>query len=192
MKHEIDNIHQDVYNNIKQLMDQARNKMSREVNNILIQTYWEIGRIIVEDEQGNSDRAEYGKKLIADLSKRLTKEYGKGFSKSNLFNMRNFYLSFPIFQTVSGKLRWSLFCEFLSLSDENKRSFYEKETVQANWSVRELKRQIKTSLFERLLLSSGDENKQKVLDLALKGNEINKASDIVKDPYVFEFLGFPE
>ena len=107
MKHEIDNIHQDVYNNIKQLMDQARNKMSREVNNILIQTYWEIGRIIVEDEQGNSDRAEYGKKLIADLSKRLTKEYGKGFSKSNLFNMRNFYLSFPIFQTVSGKLEKS-------------------------------------------------------------------------------------
>ena len=192
MKHEIDNIHQDVYNNIKQLMDQARNKMSREVNNILIQTYWEIGRIIVEDEQGNSDRAEYGKKLIADLSKRLTKEYGKGFSKSNLFNMRNFYLSFPIFQTVSGKLSWSHYCELLSISDENKRSFYEKETVQANWSVRELKRQIKTSLFERLLLSSGDENKQKVLDLALKGNEINKASDIIKDPYVFEFLGIPE
>ena len=139
MKHEIDNIHQDVYNNIKQLMDQARNKMSREINNILIQTYWEIGRIIVEDEQGNSDRAEYGKKLIEDLSKRLTKEYGKGFSKSNLFNMRNFYLSFPIFQTVPGKLSWSHYCELLSISDENKRSFYEKETVQANWSVRELK-----------------------------------------------------
>ena len=80
----------------------------------------------------------------------------------------------------------------LSISDEKKRSFYEKETIQANWSVKELKRQIKTSLFERLLLSSGDENKEKVLDLALKGNEINKASDIVKDPYVFEFLGLPE
>ena len=160
MKHEIENIHQDVYNNIKQLMDQARNRVSREV--------------------------------IADLSKRLTKEYGKGFSKSNLFNMRNFYLTFPIFQTLSGKLSWSHYCELLSISDEKKRSFYEKETIQANWSVKELKRQIKTSLFERLLLSSGDENKEKVLDLALKGNEINKASDIVKDPYVFEFLGLPE
>ena len=170
MKHEIDNIHQDVYNNIKQLMDQARNKVSREVNNILVQTYWEIGRIIVEDEQENLNRAEYGKKLIADLSKRLTKEYGKGFSKSNLFNMRNFYLNFPIFQTVSGKLSWSHYCELLSVNDEK----------------------IKTSLFERLLLSSGEENKEKVLDLALKGNEINKASDIVKDPYVFEFLGLPE
>ena len=192
MKHEIDNIHQDVYNNIKQLMNQARNKVSREVNNILVQTYWEIGRIIVEDEQENLNRAEYGKKLIADLSKRLTKEYGKGFSRSNLQNMRNFYLLYPICQTLSGKLSWSHYCELLSVSDKNKRSFYEKETVQANWSVRELKRQIKTSLFERLLLSSGDENKQKVLDLALKGNEINKASDLVKDPYVFEFLGLPE
>mgnify|MGYP002754490370 CR=1 FL=1 len=97
-----------------------------------------------------------------------------------------------IFQTLSGKLSWSHYCELLSISDEKKRSFYEKETVSANWSVRELKRQIKTSLFERLLLSSGDENKEKVLELALKGNEINKASDVVKDPYVFEFLGLPE
>ena len=192
MKREIENIHQDVFDNIKQLMDQARNRVSREVNTILVQTYWEIGRIIVEDEQGNLERAEYGKKLIADLSKRLTKEYGKGFSRANLQNMRSFYLLYPICQTLSGKLSWSHYCELLSVSDEKKRRFYEKETVQANWSVRELKRQIKTSLFERLLLSSGDENKAKVLDLALKGNEINKASDIVKDPYVFEFLGLPE
>ena len=192
MSNEIDEIHRDVYSSIKELMDNARNKVAREVNNILIQTYWEIGRIIVEDEQGNSDRAEYGKQLVTDLSKRLTKEYGKGFSRSNLQNMRNFYLSYPICQTLSGKLSWSHYCELLSISDEQKRSFYEKETINANWSVRELKRQIKTSLFERLLLSSGDENKEKVLELALKGNEINKASDVVKDPYVFEFLGLPE
>ena len=192
MNNEIDKNHKDVYGSIKELMDNARNKVAREVNNILIQTYWEIGRIIVEDEQGNSDRAEYGKQLVTDLSKRLTKEYGKGFSRSNLQNMRNFYLSYPICQTLSGKLSWSHYCELLSISDEKKRSFYEKETVSANWSVRELKRQIKTSLFERLLLSSGDENKEKVLELALKGNEINKASDVVKDPYVFEFLGIPE
>ena len=160
MKHEIEHIHQDVFNNIKQLMDQARNRVSREVNNILIQTYWEIGRIIVEDEQDNLERAEYGKKLILDLSKRLTKEYGKGFSRANLQNMRNFYLLYPICQTLSSKLSWSHYCELLSINDEKKRSFYEKETVQANWSVRELKRQIKTSLFERLLLSSVNENKE--------------------------------
>ena len=173
-------------------MDKARNEVAREVNNILVQTYWEIGRIIVEDEQGHSERAEYGKELINDLSRQLTKEYGKGFSKSNLFNMRNLYLSYPIFQTLSGKLTWSHYCELLSISDEKKRSFYEKESINANWSVRELKSQIKTSLFERLLLSAWEENKEKVLDLALKGNEINKASDLVKDPYVFEFLGLPE
>ena len=192
MNNEIDKIHKDVYSSIKELMDNARNSVAKEVNNILIQTYWEIGRIIVEDEQGNSDRAEYGKQLITDLSKRLTKEYGKGFSRSNLQNMRNIYLSYPICQTLSGKLSWSHYCELLSISDEKKRSFYEKETVSANWSVRELKRQIKTSLFERLLLSSGDENKEKVLDLSLKGNEIATPSDVIKDPYVFEFLGLPE
>ena len=185
-------INKDIYSSIKELMDNARNKVAREVNNILIQTYWEIGRIIVEEEQGNSYRAEYGKQLITDLSKKLTKEYGNGFSRTNLQNMRNFYLLYPICQTLSGKLSWSHYCELLSISDDNNRSFYEKETINANWSVRELKRQIKTSLFERLLLSSGDENKEKVLELALKGNEINKASDVVKDPYVFEFLGIPE
>lgn len=185
-------INKDIYSSIKELMDNARNKVAREVNNILIQTYWEIGRIIVEEEQVNSYRAEYGKQLITDLSKKFTKEYGNGFSRTNLQNMRNFYLLYPICQTLSGKLSWSHYCELLSISDDNKRSFYEKETINANWSVRELKRQIKTSLFERLLLSSGDENKEKVLELALKGNEINKASDVVKDPYVFEFLGIPE
>ena len=167
-----------VYLQIKELMENARKQISVKINNILVQTYWEIGKIIIEDEQENSERAEYGKKLLKELSKKLTKEYGKGFSRSNLQNMRQFYLKYPICQTLSGKLSWSHYCELLSINDEKKRSFYEKETVQANWSVRELKRQIKTSLFERLLLSSGNENKEKVLDLALKGNEINKASDM--------------
>ena len=159
-KNNIDRVHDDVFNSIKILMDKARNEVAREVNNILVQTYWEIGRIIVEDEQGHSERAEYGKELINDLSRKLTKEYGKGFSKSNLFNMRNLYLSYPIFQTLSGKLTWSHYCELLSISDEKKRSFYEKESINANWSVRELKRQIKSSPFERLLLSAGEVNKK--------------------------------
>jgi len=192
MNNLVDNLQVDVYASIKMLMENARIDAAKQVNNILVKTYWEIGRIIVEDEQGHSDRAKYGKSLIADLSKKLTKEYGKGFSRSNLQNMRNFYLSYPICQTLSGKLSWSHYCELLSISDEQKRSFYEKETLNANWSVRELKRQINTSLFERLLLSNGDENKEKVLDLALKGNEIVTPNDIIKDPYVFEFLGLPE
>ncbi|WP_126937796.1 YhcG family protein [Veillonella sp. CHU740] len=192
MDDSIDTIRRDVYFSIKELMDSARNSIARSVNNILVQTYWEIGRIIVEEEQGHCDRAAYGKQLIIELSKKLTREYGKGFSRSNLQNMRNFYLTYPICQTVSSKLSWSHYCELLSISDEQKRNFYEKETINANWSVRELKRQIKTSLFERLLLSVGDKNKEKVWELALHGNEIHKASDIVKDPYVFEFLGIPD
>ena len=131
MNNEIDKIHKDVYSSIKELMDNARNSVAKEVNNILIQTYWEIGRIIVEDEQGNSDRAEYGKQLVTDLSKRLTKEYGKGFSRSNLQNMRNFYLSYPICQTLSGKLNWSHYCEILSISDDKERAFYERIIIYA-------------------------------------------------------------
>lgn len=106
--------------------------------------------------------------------------------------MREFYLNNSICQTLSGKLNWSHYCELLSISDKDKRSFYEKEAMNSNWSVRELKRQINTSLYERLLLSKGDINKQEVLNLATKGIELAKPSDMIKDPYVFEFLGLPE
>ena len=106
--------------------------------------------------------------------------------------MRVFYLAYEKGQTVSGKLSLSHYCELLSISDANKRSFYEKEAVNSNWSVRELKRQIDSSLYERLLLSNGDANKEKVLSLAQKGIEINQPADIIRDPYVFEFLGVPE
>ena len=106
--------------------------------------------------------------------------------------MRQFYLNYPIFQTVSGKLNWSHYCELLSISDKKKRSFYEKEAVNAGWSVREMKRQIDSSLFERLLLSRSDANKEQVLVLAEKGVDYTKPEDIIKDPYVFEFLGLPE
>ena len=138
----IDRVHDDVFNSIKTLMDKARNEVAREVNNILVHTYWEIGRIIVEDEQGHEQRAEYGKEIPKDLSKRLTKEYGRGFSVSNLQFMRRFFQEYEIQQTVSVKLTWSHYCELLSISGEKKRSFYEKESINANWSRRELKRQI--------------------------------------------------
>lgn len=125
-KNNIDRVHDDVFNSIKTLMDKARNEVAREVNNILVQTYWEIGRIIVEDEQGHSERAEYGKELINDLSRQLTREYGRGFSRSNLQNMRNLYLSYPICQTLSGKLTWSHYCELLSISDEKSEASMKK------------------------------------------------------------------
>lgn len=130
--------------------------------------------------------------MLKRLSKELTREFGKGFSVSNLQFMRRFYQEYNIQQTASVKLSWSHYCELLSVSDPRKRSFYEKEAVNANWSVRELKRQIGTSLFERLLLSEGKANKERVLALAEKGQELRQPADILKDPYVFEFLGVPE
>lgn len=181
-----------LYDEIKTLVIHSRNRIVTEINSTLLQTYWEIGKKIVTNEQNHSERAEYGRALLKGLSKMLTKEFGRGFSVSNLQFMRRFYQEYEIQQTLSVKLSWSHYCELLSISDKNKRSFYEKETVNSNWSVRELKRQISTSLYERLLLSAGKENKEKVLELALKGNEIQSSSDIVKDPYVFEFLGLPE
>ena len=174
------------------MLEASRQRIAAEVNTTLLHTYWEIGRVICEYEQTDSVRAEYGKQTLKVVSKELTKEFGKGFSVSNIQFMRRFYQTYTIQQTASVKLSWSHYCELLSISDTDKRSFYEKETVNAGWSVRELRRQIESSLFERLLLSSGEANKEKVLSLALKGNEIATPADIIRDPYVFEFLGLPE
>ena len=177
---------------IRELLESARKNVAQQVNAQLLTTYWNIGRIIVEYEQQNQIRAEYGKQTLKELSRELTREFGKGFSVSNIQFMRRFYQSYPIQQTASVKLSWSHYCERLSISDDSKRSFYEKESIHSGWSVRELKRQIDSSLYERLLLSSGDANKEKVLSLAQKGIEINQPADSIRDPYVFEFLGVPE
>lgn len=179
-------------NEIRELLLNARQRVAVQVNTELLSTYWNVGRIIVEHEQENRERADYGKQTLKQLSKDLTKEFGKGFSVSNLYNMRLFYMQYQKFQTVSGKLSWSHYCELFVISDPDKRSFYEKEAVNSGWSIRELKRQISTSLYERLLLSEGKTNKETVLALAEKGIEMATPSDIIKDPYVFEFLGVPE
>ncbi|WP_105305243.1 PDDEXK nuclease domain-containing protein [Anaerolactibacter massiliensis] len=185
-------IPKDLIGQIREIMNTARYNVAREVNNEQILAYWNIGRVIIEHEQDNSERAEYGKQTLKQLSRVLTKEFGKGFSRSNLQNMRAFYLAYPNCQTLSGKLSWSHYCELLIISDPDRRSFYEKECERSGWSVREMKRQIATSLFERLLLSDGKANKEKVYELATKGQELAVPEDIVKDPYVFEFLGIPE
>ena len=181
-----------VVQEIRSVLETARGNVARQVNSELLNTYWNVGRIICEYEQTLPERADYGRQTLRAVSKELTKEFGKGFSVSNIQFMRRFYQTYQIQQTVSVKLSWSHYCELLSISDPDKRSFYEKEAVNSSWSVRELKRQIESSLFERLLLSRGDANKEQVLSLALKGNEITKPADILRDPYVFEFLGLPE
>ena len=181
-----------IVQDIKSVLDAARANVVRRVNSELLDAYWNIGRIIVEYEQSSPQRADYGKQTLKELARVLTTEFGKGFSRSNLQNMRAFYLAYEKCQTLSGKLSWSHYCELLSITDADKRSFYEKEAINAGWSVRELRRQIESSLFERLLLSKGDANKEQVLALASKAIEIASPADIIRDPYVFEFLGLPE
>ena len=180
---------------IKDILETARKNVATEVNTQLLFAYWNIGKLIVQYEQDNNIRAEYGKQTLKELSKELTNQLGKGFSVSNLQFMRRFSQKYDfnsIQQTASVKLSWSHYCELLTISDDKERNFYEKEAVNCQWSFRELKRQIASSLFQRLLLSEGNANKEKVLALAEKGIEINQPKDIVKDPYVFEFLGIPE
>ena len=181
-----------IVSEIKTVLETARGNVAKQVNSELLNAYWNIGRIIAEYEQSSPDRADYGKQTLKELSRELTSEFGKGFSRANLYNMRQFYMTYEKIQTVSGKLSWSHYCELLTISDADKRSFYEKEAVNSNWSVRELKRQIDSSLFERLLLSHGEASKEQVLALAEKGIEIAEPADIIRDPYVFEFLGLPE
>lgn len=181
-----------IVNDIKHILIDARQRVSVTVNSELVGTYWKIGEVIVKHEQNNNERAEYGRSTMKSLSKMLTTEFGKGFSRSNLQNMRLLYLTYPICQSVIGKLSWTHYCELLTISDKDKRGFYEQECINSNWSIRELRRQIETSLYERLLLSKGEINKKEVLRLSQKGVELAKPSDIIKDPYVFEFLGLPE
>ena len=179
-------------NQIRDILTQARRTVATEVNTQLLNAYWNVGRLIVLYEQENNVRAEYGKQTLKELSKTLTANIGKGFSVSNLQFMRRFYQKYQNQQTVSVKLSWSHYCELLTITDDNERKFYENEAINCSWSFRELKRQIESSLFQRLLLSDGNTNKEKVLELAKKGIEISEPKDIVKDPYVFEFLGIPE
>ncbi|HET7360946.1 MAG TPA: PDDEXK nuclease domain-containing protein, partial [Salinimicrobium sp.] len=161
----------------------------RAVNTILVQTYWHIGHHIVEFEQDGSKKSDYGSGLLEKLSHDLTLEYGKGFSRSNLVYMRKFYLFFPKSETVSHQLSWSHYFEILKSDNDLEISFYTKQCEKENWSVRELKRQMKSMLFHRLALS---EYKTNVLKIAQKGIEIQNPEDIIKDPYVFEFLGIPQ
>ena len=130
-----------IIEDIKEVIVSSRQKVAYEVNNTMLLAYWSVGKIIVENEQNGNIKAEYGKQVMKELSKELRKILGSGFSVSNLFNMRRFYITYPKFQTLSGKLSWSHYCELLSIENIDERNFYEKECINSNWSVRELKRQ---------------------------------------------------
>ena len=187
-----DNILKTLEEQIKEVVVSSRNKVYQYINNESLFTYWKVGKLIADQESTHKIDEQTARSLILNLSKRLSILHGKGFSRSNLFSMRKLYMLYPDVQTLSGHLNWSHYCELLCLEDKDKRSFYEKESINSNWSVRELKRQINSSLFERLLLSDGKANKETVLKLSRQGQLLETASDVIKDPYVFEFLGIPE
>ena len=216
-----------LFQQVVALVKSAQQQVIRTINSTMVYTYFEIGRMIVEEEQNGKERAAYGKQVLKELSKELTKEFGKGFSVDSLERIRNFYLIYSKSETLSRifnfqksetllrnsdnektetlsseldlqktqtlfsffKLTWSHYSFLMRIDDENERSFYEIETEKNNWSVRELKRQYDSALYTRLALSR---DKEGVLKLSQEGQIIEKPKDIIKDPYILEFLGLPE
>jgi len=175
------------YNDIKTILQTARNNTYKQINFIMVEAYWNIGKQIVIQEQNGNDRAKYGKAIIKELSVKLTKDFGKGFSVTNLKLMRQFYIIFPKSHTLSDLLSWSHYKLIMKVENQKAREYYIKESVQANWSVRALERQIGTHYYKRLLSSKDksivqNEAKEKTKDLQLK------PKDVIKDPYVLEFL----
>ena len=216
-----------LFQQVAVLLKNAQQQVLRTVNSTMVFTYFEIGRMIVEEEQNGKERADYGKQVLKGLSEQLTKEFGKGFSLSNLEQIRKFFLIYSKSETLLRisqiqnsqsvivesestipqslieefkkfdyhtlisffKLTWTHYIFLMRIEDENERSFYEIETEKNNWSVRELKRQYDSALYARLALSR---DKEGILKLAKEGQIIEKPKDIIKDPYILEFLGLPE
>ncbi len=178
-----------LYGRIRRVLLEAQSSVSHAVNTAMVHAYFEIGHLIVEDEQHGKARAGYGEETLKMLSERLMAEFGRGFSMRNLRNMRTFYLTFRNRQTLSARLSWSHYTLLMRLDDEQAQDFYIKEIEAENWSVRELDRQINSLLFERLALSR---NKAEIKALAEQGQILESPRDAIKDPYILEFLGLPE
>ena len=183
-----DNEINSIFDSIKNLVINSRNKVYHTVNTEMLNLYWNIGKIIMEIQQGD-ERASYGDAVLDKLSQKLTNEFGKGFSKRNLERMRKFYIFFPIATTMSSQLSWSHYLELIKIDDEQKRKFYLNECINSKWSVRELQRQRDSLLYERLTISV---DKEKILELSEKGQILKTSKDLVKDPFVLEFLDIKE
>lgn len=180
------------FNDIKLILNEARKKSYSAINSLMVETYWLVGKRIVDEEQSGISRAGYGEKLLVNLSKALTNEFGKGFSYANLKNMRQFYLTFPdveIRYTLCSQLSWSHNRLIMRIDDKKAREFYLKEAASQNWSVRQLERNINTMYYQRILSSQG---KNEDIIISQNISETNSLYDFVKDPYVFEFLNLPQ
>ena len=176
---------QQFYEQIKRILSEARNKVYQTANFAMVEAYWNIGKSIVE-QHGGEEKAEYGVRLIAELSKQMTTDFGKGFTVTNLKNMRQFYLTFPKSYALRGELSWTHYRLLMRVENKNARQFYIEEAIKSNWSTRQLERQINSFFYERLLSS---QNKEKVSEEIQKLEAAKVPEDIIRDPYVLEFLG---
>ena len=213
-KMELSKSENQLFGKIAGLLNEARKFIVKNVNQTIVLTYFEIGKLIVEEEQEGKERAEYGKSVLKELSQKLTDEFGKGYSVYNLERMRNFYLVFRNRIAESEKsaslmrksdeeksaspmrkiespfnLSWTHYLQLIKIENEEERNFYEIEAVNNNWSVRELERQYDSSLYERLVLSR---DKEGIKELSRKGQVVTKPIDTIKEPYVLDFLGLEE
>lgn len=171
---------------VRSIIIASKNAAIRSVDFERVQMYWRLGERIVLEEQEGKERADYGTSLIKNLAKRIESEFGSGFSVRQLERSRQFYLTFPIASALRTQLNWSQYKLLISITDKDKREYYECETLNNNWTGRELERQINSSLYERLLLSN---DKNAVLEIARKERMPESPSEIIKDPMVLEFLG---
>jgi predicted nuclease of restriction endonuclease-like (RecB) superfamily len=174
---------------ISKTFQQGQRQAVIAVNSHLVDTYWKVGQYIIDFEQKGKERAVYGKSLLESLARDLTLLHGKGFGVSNIYRMRQFYIAFPILAKPSQKLSWSHYVELLKIEDPLERSFYEKQTLLESWSIPELRRQKKSSLFLRLAASR---DKEGILQLAQQGQIVAKPADLIREPYVLDFLQIPE
>jgi len=176
------------YNDIRQILEQARSQARTAINSAMVEAYWQIGKRIVEEEQQGESKAKYGKRLMEELSRALTTDFGKGFSYANLYNCRQFYLKFPdqqILYTLCRELSWSHLRLIMRVENPDALAYYCNESRSENWTVRQLERNIKSHSYQRLLSSQSTTDKDK------SKNTIN-TQDFIKDPYVLEFLQLPE
>lgn len=177
----------ELYNNVRQVIENGRNTAYRAANFAMVQSYWQIGQLIVEEEQKGKERADYGTELIKKLSEKLGAEYGKGYKETNLWYMRQFYNTFGILHALRGELSWTHYRFLLKVENEQARTFYMNESVNCNWSTRTLERQINSSYYERLVMTS-EQNRPLVKQEAEDKKIPLQAKDFIKDPYVLEFL----
>lgn len=175
----------DFYNEIKNILISARNRVYKIANFAMVEAYWNIGKIII-GEQGGKDTAEYGQGLLQELSKQMTRDFGKGFTVTNLKYMRQFYLTFPNSHALRDELSWTHYRSLIRVENEKARAFYLEESIKSGWSTRQLDRQINSFFYERLLSS---QNKEEVSKEIMRLEKGKIPEDIIKDPYVLEFLG---